>query len=206
MKDYENQLNAFRFTNQDTDSSIYFEKYWLSSSEIQDKWIKIMKSIFDTNFYLFPQNPFLNEYKLLVKSSGILFIESELNELQKCLQETGDSHIIIIEDYDESNPPHLSGPPLRFKYPSTIKWHEMYNSCGICYQLFGRPVRNYFVFGDTGTWGKYVGSDYEYPIDLWGIKDSYFDFFYTHFKNRNDEIAQLKENLTDSLATFLPFT
>ena len=110
------------------------------------------------------------------------------------MQEVGDKEFIILEDFlDEQHPPHDSGPPLRFKYPANITWEEINKfPClgpdkdeGICYELFGRPVRNYFVFGDSGLWGRYVANDYYdddidfsgFAFDIIGYKPQYRALF-----------------------------
>lgn len=112
-------------------------------------------------------------------------------EFLSCIRITGDRSFIILEDYDENNPPHESGPPLRFKYPIDITMETIRSGADISKQLF-RPVRNFFVFGDSGQWGKYVGNDFIYPLEIIGFNRKYSHFFYSKLKIPQEDVEDLK--------------
>jgi hypothetical protein len=100
--------------------------------------------------------------------------------------------ILLVEDYDEKNPPHTDGPPFRFKFPVDISWDEVNDGAELSMIVFW-PERNYFVFGDSGQWGKYTGNDYEYPLDIIGFKRKYSDLFHRKFRIPQEDIEDLKE-------------
>jgi len=192
MKDYQKQLDLFAFSETKVITEKYFEQYWLKKDELLE--LQIIKDIiFNKNSKNFPDLMFNKEYKILALKGGLIFTKEDFNALKTCMIEAGDKYFIILEDYDENKPPHKSGPPLRFKYPKKIDWSEINISDGICYELFQRPVRNYFVFGDSGLWGKYVANDYIHPLDIIGFKDKVAEIFIEQFKVSESEQKEIFE-------------
>jgi hypothetical protein len=43
------------------------------------------------------------------------------------------------------------------------------------------PHKEYFVFGETGNWGRYVANDYESPLDILGFKREVANIFRSKF-------------------------
>jgi hypothetical protein len=61
----------------------------------------------------------------------------------------------------------------------------------LAYDVFLRPIRNYFIFGDSGTWGIYAGSDYELPLKIIGFDKKYSNMFHEKFKIPADDLEDL---------------
>lgn len=181
INDFRPRLEAYSFPESRNDSFKYLSQYWLSKEEYCYKWEKLLSSIFNvrnSNGESFIKSPFVR----MTQVGGLLFVEEEFEHFKKCMNICNDMFLFIIEDYDENNPPHDSGPSMRFKYPSDITWEQINQQEGISYELFQRPVRNYFVFGDSGNWGKYVANDYDSPVDIICYKPQ-FQFLFQQLFN-----------------------
>ncbi len=195
MKEYYKQLEAFSSFEDVTLTTSFFERYWLSKKELEETWIFIQNQIFYDLSVDVPALVFRNEFKLLPMIGGILFGEVDYRLLQECMKFSGDTEFVVIENYDEANPPHNSGPLLRFKFPVDTTWDELNNGGFISVELFGMPHKNYYVFGNTGNWGKYTASDYENPIDVIGCTSEYINFFKSVFKDYAGDYKKIKDFL-----------
>ena len=195
MNDYQKQLDKYNnFPEHRNKAEQYLEKYWLDKNELKEVWLKIKNRIFNKDFIHLPDPVINKDLDVIILKGGIVLYEKEFELFQSCMKSIGDNYFIILEDYDENNPPHSSGPPYRFKFPVNITWEEMTSggdSYMLSYDVFLRPIRNYFVFGDSGAWGKYAGSDYEWPLDIIGFDKKYSDLFHDKFEIPEDDIEDL---------------
>jgi hypothetical protein len=193
MKDYQKHLDQYRdFPDKREQAELYLRKYWLDKQELKDVWLKKRKEVF-TDPIIFPSSIFNDELDVIINKGGAVLPEEDFEPLKLCIQHTGDNYFIILEDYDEDNPPHTSGPPYRFKYPVGISWSEIMSGGSISYDVYVRPIRNYFVFGDSSQWGRYCGSDFEYPLLIFGVTSKYYNLFHGQFSNSDDDVKDLKE-------------
>lgn len=191
--EFQNQLTAYSFPESTEDTLVYLEKYWLQEQEYLSIWKEVQSTIFNLDLK-FPEMIINSGFKLLPRQGGLLFEQEEFELLKECIKESKDNSLFIIEDYNELNPPHESGPLLRFKYPVDLTWNEINVGEGISYELFQRPVRNYFVFGDSGKWGKYVANDFDVPTEVYCFKKGLELFFKQRFDVADDEEdIELKE-------------
>jgi hypothetical protein len=192
---YQNQVDAYSFPDNIKETQEYLGRYWLQEQEYLSKWKNVQGLIFQLD-KVFPNMVIKSEFELLVRQGGLLFEQEEFELLKDCIRLSKDNFLFIIEDYDELNPPHESGPLLRFKYPTNIAWSEINIGEGISYELFQRPVRNYYVFGDSGKWGKYVANDFDTPVDIYCFKTEFKSVFRENFKVTKEESKELKELLS----------
>ena len=159
---------------------------------MDDVWLEIKNTVFNPGFKELP-DPVFNEYfDTIIRKSGLVLDKVEFELLQSCMKATGDRHFIILEEYN----PYTSEPPYKLKYPINITWEEMTSGGDpymIPYDVFFRPIRNYFVFGDSGKWGKYAGNDYEWPLDITGFDKKYSDLFHSKFKIPKEDVKDLKD-------------
>jgi hypothetical protein len=181
MDNFDKQLDAYSFPDSIDLTKKYLQKYWLTGKEYLNKWKSVQTLIFSLN-NVFPKMVFNPNVELLLMKGGLLFEQEEFKILKKCLRKTDDKYVFIIEDFDEFKPPHESGPLIRLKYPIDVTWEDINISDGLSYELFQRPVRNYYVFGDSGKWGKYVANDCEYPLDILGFHKEYASLFRENFR------------------------
>lgn len=200
MEDFQGLLEAYSFPKSYGRTKGYLKNYWLSKNEYLEKWESIQSKIFSLNT-AFPEMVFRSGLIILARKGGVLFEKTDFELLQECLSMTKDRFIFIIEDYDEVHPPHDSGPGLRFKYPFDIRWDEMNIEEGLSYELFKRPIRNYYVFGDSGKWGKYVANDSKFPLEIFGFHKDYESIFFEKFKNSKKEMKELVGWLPDPYIT-----
>jgi hypothetical protein len=181
MKDYYEQLNTFVEDETREQTTSYFDKYWLNKEEYIEKWLPIQNKIFDSKAKYFPDMMFNSDFQLIALRGGLIFTEEDFYLLQNCMNQTGDKYFVIVQNCSEENP-HQEQPPLRFKYPANVTWDELMSGGLVSLELFQYPFKEYFVFGDTGTWGKYVANDYEKPLDIIGFKKNYSEVFKRNFK------------------------
>lgn len=158
----------------------FLNQYLISEAEFDQTWKKRMFSIFRKHL-IFPEYIFTQEYEVITFGGGILFFEEEFSLLQRCLEKTSDKWLLVIEDS-----PLKHTNRLLLKFPYDIKWESLMSGGMLSFEIFERPIRNYFVFGDSQLWGKYVGSDYEKPQDVLGFKKEVafiFSDYFSDFQN-----------------------
>jgi hypothetical protein len=181
MTDYKKQLSFYVEDETRKQTETYFEKYWLSRSEYTQIWLPIQRGIYDVLGSRFPDVRFRTGFEFIALRGGLVFTEEDLSLLKECMNETSDSYFVVVEHVDEDNP-HHGEPPLRFRYPSHVSWDELMAGGYVSQELFHTSVKEYFVFGDTGAWGKYVANDYIYPLDIIGFQKRYSTLFREHFQ------------------------
>jgi len=168
----------------------YLSKYWLSKSEYETEVKEIQAKIFNSQVRKFQDFVFLKSFETVALRGGILFEEEDFNILKECFRETGDKYIYIIEN-DFGLPPET--PPFRMKYSSNINWKELVSGNFISTVLFNWPSKEYYVFGDTGLWGKYSANEYKNPLDIIGFDKSYSGLFKGKFEQPPEEKEEISE-------------
>jgi hypothetical protein len=193
MKDYKPQLDQYLdFPDHKKQVEIYLKKYWLDKTELNDIWIPIKNKVYSPKFKAIPDIVYNANFDHFIQKGGVVFGREDFNLFMSCIKVIGDKQFVILEDYDDANPPHTAGPALRFRYPTTITWEEIRSGADISDQTFKWPARNWFVFGDSGQWGKYTGSDYKYPLDIIGFTRKYSSLFTRKLVIPKEDIADLK--------------
>ncbi len=138
----------------------YLQKFWLRNDEYEEIRIKFQNKIFDANFQHLPQQVFLPEFELIPNLGGVLFAEEDFESLKKCFDKTDDKFFYIIQN----NFGETDFPAFRLIYPTNISWSELISGNYISTVLFEMFHNDYFVFGDSLSWGKYCANDEELPI------------------------------------------
>lgn len=62
-------------------------------------------------------------------------------------------------------------PMFRMKFPVNITWEELTSGNYISAVLLEMSYNEYFVFGNSGSYGKYSANDYEHPMDMNSLED-----------------------------------
>ena len=202
MKDYQELINKFP-NSFDTRNQIieYLEKYWLEKTELVNTWVKIKSTIFKGNYTSYPDGLLNDNFNIMIIKGGPLFGRDDFEQLRRCMKVTGDIYFVLLEDYDEDNPPDnlppstglINWPPLRFKFPADITFDEIMSGDFVSAEVFDCPVRDYFIFGDSGLWGIYAGDDFETPLQIIGFKKEYSGLFHRNIKISKEDIEDLKE-------------
>lgn len=156
----------------------YLTKYWLPQEEYREQVRAMQAVVFNSSVIEFPDFVFRDPFELIALRGGVLFVEEEFHILQECLFEIGDSHFYIVENNPDNS---FEEPQLRMKYPSNITWNELMNGNFISIVLFKWPIKEYYVFGSSGKWGKYAANDYEMPVDVYGFDNSHSQLFKRNF-------------------------
>jgi hypothetical protein len=162
----------------------------LSEEAYVSHWQPIKNKIFDNKVHWLPGRIFLPEFKLMSFVGGFTFVEEDLLLLQACMRELGEQYFVVIEntalsygDYKayKEEKAKIPGKPLKFKYPVDIKWEELDTGdllSELMLSVVGR--REFYVFGESGLWGKYAATNCVcdispleglFPLDILGFKD-----------------------------------
>jgi hypothetical protein len=167
------------------ESKEYLEKYWLAEEEYVSHWQPLQARIFDPKVDSVQVGRiFLPEFKLMSFLGGCTFGKKDFLLLQACMRALGEKYFVVIENialsynsYRVYKEEKIPGKPLKFKYPVAIKWEELdtgdrLTDLMLC--VVGR--REFYVFGESGLWGKYAANAYygsaefSYPLDILGFK------------------------------------
>ncbi len=189
---YNTTFSEDKWGNEDL-AKQYLDKYWLDKAEYEKFWVKIKNSIFIPQFQQLPQNLFSPEFELIPMIGGVLFGKDDFDALKLCLMKTGDKYFVVIQNnFRQEN---LN--TFRMKYPTSISWDELMSGNYISTFLFEMFHNDYFVFGESGFWGKYVANDESIPLDLFGTKNEFVSVFTKSFQN----ITKQYESLNNSVKT-----
>lgn len=167
----------------------YLQKYWLAEEEYLNVWKPIQDKIFVQDKGL-PDLVYHPEFEMMALRGGCLFLEEDFKQLQKAMQEVGEKCFVIIQRSQE----FTDGEPMfRMKFPVSITWEELISGNYISAVLFEMSYNEYFVFSESGNWGKYSANDYEYPLDIIGFKPGLAPIFQEHFKQSKEEQEEIRE-------------
>jgi len=181
MTEYAKQLGFYVEDETRKQTESYFEKYWLSKTEYLQKWLPLQNSIYEVSGKQFPDIRFKDGFEVIPLRGGLIFAEEDFCLLQRCMKETGDRNFVVVENDNEDNT-RYGEPLLRFVYPANITWSELLSGAYVSRALFQISIKEYFVFGDTGRWGKYVANDYINPLDLVGFQKEVSSLFRANFE------------------------
>jgi hypothetical protein len=180
-------------------SKRYLEQYWLDIGEFSSFWLPIKNKIFNPFSKDLPELMFNEGFELVAQKAGILFTKEEYHALQKCMKSAGDEYFVIIENKTARNT-ITDYHPFRFKFSIGTTWKELNNgdetdfSDISSYDLLLNPQKHFFVFGNSGRWGKYTANDYnDTPLDIIGFKPELASDFKEQFKQQEDEQDEIWE-------------
>ena len=227
MKDYQPLLDKFAkgwasfFTGKvysgiPTQVEDYLATYWLDMQELNQVWIPIRNKVFPGGCLSFPDNMFPNDFNTMLRVGGsAIHSEEYLKCLQQCMEAAGDHFFVVIEDHiqkgDKSSvlvgSDRTPWPAFRFKYPVSVSFKQIMNGEYLSEEVLRMGDRDYFIFGDTGSWGIYAGDDVLWSLHIIGCQKGLSDTFNRNFpagklekqipgslKNVMDNIRRLKEN------------
>jgi len=167
----------------------YLRKYWLPEHEYLSVWKPIQDKIFVQGKRL-PDLVYRPEFDIFALRGGCLFLEEDFLQLQKAIQKIGDDFFVVIQQSQE----FTEGEPMfRMKFPAHITWKEMTSGNYISAVLFEMGYNEYFVFGESGNYGKYAANDHEYPLDIIGFKPELTSVFTDQFKKLKEDRKKIWE-------------
>lgn len=196
-REYQGILDHYLDIEARNRSNLFLEKYWLREEEKLDFWELKKDEIFSPNSKDLPSLMFQQEFNLIAYKGGILFTEDEFCALQKCMRIAGDTFFVLIENRYKRNS-EGDFPHLQLKFPVEITWTELNNGDedypDISYETLYIMNKHFFVFGNSGKWGKYAAGDFgNTPIDIIGFKSEMESIFRINFKQSRKEQQEVLE-------------
>lgn len=107
------------------------------------------------------KNDFPNEkHETINEIGGLVFTKEEFLQMKKFMVDCGDTYFILIEDNPKSD------IIISLKFPVAITWKEMTNGGWLSYEIFERPIKRYYLFGDSKKWFRTIDNDEELPVQV----------------------------------------
>lgn len=158
------RIVGYSANNVDESTERYIRKYWIERVSLCTDWANILK----TSFVRFSEAISVASHcSVESKVGGIIFTEEEFSDFVLQVEAVGADRFAVIEDIGQKDWRQLTVYDFfRFAYPPDISWGEMTRSCALADDVFGRPIRCFFVTTDNGRFGKYVNNDAETPYEL----------------------------------------
>jgi hypothetical protein len=207
-KEIQEILELFSEFQVQTQSQRFLEKFWLSNEEIMNDYDTVKKTVFHKSFKRLPDVLFNDDFEMIAQRGGTLFTEDEFLLLQKCMKTAGDIFFVVIENRFIRKKTRNDIPYLKFKFPVNTTWTELNNGVenypDIAYDLLWVMNKEFFVFGDSGKWGKYAACDfYDTPLDIIGFKPELASIFKEHFMLPKEEQKEILEWLPNEYKTLM---
>jgi hypothetical protein len=171
MCDYEAQLKTFSDSSTRPEAEAYLEQYWLNWEIYESQWRAVQRNVFDQMAKRLPDMMFLSGFNIFpLEGLNVFTSEEDFLSLQEFMRRCGDEYFAIIQNesvvyriwYGKDD--WRTHPPLRFKYPVGVSWDELMSGASVSMEVFDWAYKAYFVFCDSGNWGRYVENEYEHPI------------------------------------------
>jgi hypothetical protein len=194
---YSNVVPASQWGDRQVASG-YLERYWLPFAEYESTWRKVQERIFVTQEVGLPEIVFSSDYELQASRGGCLFVQEEFMKLQECTQALSERFLFVIENTFGGR---VKEPVFRMKFPAGLSWGELTSGNFASAILLEMPHKEYCVFGDSGTWGKYCANDYKFPLDILGVRREVVGVFGDKFRLSEDEVREIAEILPPAYRT-----
>ena len=166
----------------------FLHQYAMSDSEYNNICIPAMRKIFvskpETYFDIRNMGVgelFGVESDYFTYLSSPLFWKETYELIQAVCKDYGDQYIFIVEEERCEECPEAA---FKLKIPISNSWEVVSEGGFIADVLFNMFNNNYYVFGDSGNWGKWCDYDNDYlDYEVFGYKYvmasvlSYKDFF-----------------------------
>lgn len=197
-KNFQEILKLFSELQIRVRSQKFLENFWIDEEDKLNYWELIKNKIFYSTFKHMPDTLFNEEFEQIVQRGGTLFTQEEYLLLQKCMKMAGDMFFVVIENNFVRKKEDDNIPYLQFKFPICTTWEELNNGDenypDISYDLLWIMDKEFFVFGDSGKWGKYAACDYyDTPIDIIGFKPELAFVFQECFKQSREEQDDIRK-------------
>lgn len=157
-------LDGYVSASLDENTVRYLDHYWLDRRCLESQWAELIVSVFkrsDGSISIAPDK------KVEHHLGGILFTKEEFHAFVELAKMTGARRFVVIEDAGQAEWDVLRETNFfRFSYPMDVGWDEIAHSSILAEDVFGRPIRCFFVITDNGKLGKYANNDADPPYDL----------------------------------------
>jgi hypothetical protein len=167
----------------------YLDRYWLSHKEYERVWKQIQNKIF-VGGRNFPEMIFKPEYEMIALRGGCLFVQEDFMQLQSLMKQIGENYFVVIQNSQKFTD---GEPSFRMKFPVNLSWNELISGNYISAILLEMDYNEYFIFGESGAWGRYAATDYKHPLDIVGFKHDYSPVIIENFKLTMEEMEEINE-------------
>jgi hypothetical protein len=154
----------------------FLEKYWLNQDEYESIYVPILRKIFDINHFP-PARNFHNDFHCFTVRGGALFGDFDFPWFIDCLNHVNEKNFIVIQNIYQYP---CKEPAFRMKFPIDITYDELYSGNYISGVLIDMLCYDYFIFGETSTWGMYVARCFDDTV-LIGCRLDVLDRFKTKY-------------------------
>lgn len=178
MTDYQSQLIFFSDQAGRRAVEDFFVKYWLDQPEYFGKWKQIQDAVFDAKAITLADQIFNPGFLIFPNAGGSTFSsQEEFRSIQSCMQAVGDEYFLVLQNPQVEHRTYIEGqwlvePILQFRFPVDIAWSELISGGSISNELFETSNKDFYVFGDSAKWGRYVSPEFlhekkrELPVEL----------------------------------------
>ena len=153
---------------------VFLQKYALDDDTFRKECAPVMQEVFRLNekrgFNLQEMSVaelFQDGFHAFAYFTSHIFLDKEHFMLTQSIgKQLGDNYLYIIEE--DGDDPDIA---FRLRFPMDISWEELCSGGCISDVLFKGMEKCYYVFGDSGRWGKWC--DYEnswWDYELFGYK------------------------------------
>lgn len=167
----------------------YLKKYWLPKQEYLSVWKPVQDQVFVPGMSL-PKMIYHPVFDVIALGGGCLFVEQDFKLLQEAMLEIGNEYFFVIQNSQDFT---KGEPAFRMKFPVNISWEELMSGNYISAVLFEMSYNEYFVFGDTGRWGRYSANDNDFPLEIIGFVTELACIFQERFKQSKEEQEQIRD-------------
>jgi len=178
----------------------YLQKYWLEEKEFSSVWHPIQLQMFSPSTKAFPDLLFQQPIHIFPRPSGFTLNPDTLVLVKLLMEKSGEDEFVVIQNSVEANQSDAA-QSLRLKYPISVTWKEIMSGGYISTALFEMWHNDYFVFGKSRLWARYVVNDYKTPIDLFAVEESLVSAMEPHFRLTEAECIQITQIIPDSYKT-----
>ena len=169
--------------------NLFIQKYSINPSQL----ISIFNQIF-TNEKL-PTYNFKQNFDLISSIGGIVLNEKFFERVFQMGHYFKEQYVYILEDNEDLS----LDDRYCFMFPISMTWADLNSGDVLSFELFNRPVGNYFIFGDSANWGNYLANDYfnedinfaGTPISIMGFDPHYSDLFKSLFPKPDQKEMRL---------------
>jgi hypothetical protein len=165
---------------------LFLQKYYMDDVEYEGKCMQAMRKVFANNpesffdiRYKTIQDLLSNQSHYFSYQSSPLFWKESYELIQAICVKYGDRYIYILEEERCETAPEAA---FKLKIPVNHSWEMLANGGCIANVLFNMFQNNYYVFGDSGKWGKWC--DYD---------NDFIDYEVFAYKYETPQIAAYKD-------------
>lgn len=147
-------------------SKRFLYKYAMDDKEYRDSCLPVLQKVFrvvPSVFFDIREKAigemFHDNYSFFAYQSSPLFWKESYDLILRICKDCGDNNIFIVEDERCEPFPEMA---FKIRLPVECSWENISHGGIISDVLFNMFNNNYYVFGDSGFWGKWCDYDNDY--------------------------------------------